>query len=46
MLPQLQVLRRHRSPPPSARAVEMAEQYRRRLITLRDGREVPLCAIA
>jgi hypothetical protein len=46
MLPQRQMLRRRRSPPPSARAVEMAGKYRRRLITLRNGREVALCAIA
>ena len=46
MLPQLQMLRRRRSPPPSAHAVEMAGTYRRRLTTLRDGREATLCTIA
>jgi hypothetical protein len=46
MLPKLQMLRRRRSPPTSARAVEMAGKYRRHLITLRDGREVTLCEIA
>ena len=46
MLPQRQTLRRRRAPPPSAHAVEMAGTYRRRLITLRDGREVTFFAIA
>jgi hypothetical protein len=46
MPPKLQMLRRRRSPPTSARAVEMAGKYRRHLITLRDGREVTLCEIA
>ena len=45
MLPQRQMLRRRRSPPPSARAVEMTGKYRPRRITLRDGREVTLRAI-
>ena len=46
MLLQRQTLRRRRSPPTSARAVEMAGMYRWHLITLRDGREVTFCAIA
>ena len=46
MLPQRQTLRRRRAPPPSANALEMTGTYRRRLITLRDGREVTFCAIA
>jgi len=46
MLPQRQTMRRRRSPLPSAHAVEMAGTYCRRLIALRDGREVTLCAIA
>ncbi len=46
MLPKWQMLRRRRSPPPSARALEMAGKHRRRLITLPDGREVTLGEIA
>ena len=46
MLPQRQMLHCRLSPPPDARALEMAGTYRRRLITLRDGREVTFCAIA
>jgi len=45
MPPQWQVLRRRRSPRPSARAAQMTGKYRARRIALRDGREVTLRAI-